>query len=321
LKTQYFSTDAVPPKERLEYWRQLIGKIFAHFEFDCDDIPEDKFYASVINCSTDRLEIYDIRGSAHTVRLSRDSAALEQYPAICITLLVEGKGSFTQDGRSSSTHAKDLQLLDMSRPFEIRFDGPMRQFVLMIPRAIVETHLIAPRRVTGRGISGSSGVGSVASEFLNSFFQNVQTMKEAEVQTLTRSLIDILNAAVLAQMTSASKGKSNYQDYTTHQIRLYIEDQLRDPDLSPSLIAAAHGISLRYLNKLFESESIQISRLIWERRLENCRHDLEDLNYSGKSITEISYSWGFSSASHFSRIFKERYGSTAREIRLVAQNH
>ena len=321
MKTQFFSTDAVPPKNRLDYWRKLIGKIFARFEFDCDVIPEDEFYASVTNCSTDRLEIYDIRGSAHTVRLSQDSAAFDQYPAICITLLVEGSGSFTQDGRSSSTHAKDLQLLDMSRPFEIRFDRPMRQFVLMIPRAIVETHLIAPRRVTGKGISGSSGVGSVASEFLNSFFQNVATMEEAEVQTLTRSLIDILNAAVLAQMTSASKSKSNYQDYSTHQIRLYIEDQLRDPDLSPAVIAAAHGISLRYLNKLFESEGIPISRLIWERRLENCRHDLENPNYSGKSITEIAYSWGFSSAPHFSRSFKERYGNTPRQARVATQTH
>jgi AraC-like DNA-binding protein len=321
LKTQSFSTDAVPPKKRLKYWRQLIGKIFARFEFTCDDIPEDEFYASVTNCSTDRLEIYDIRGSAHTVRFSQDSAAFDQYPAICITLLIEGKGSFTQDGRSSSTNAKDLQLLDMSRPFEIRFDGPMRQFVLMIPRDIVQTHLIAPRRVTGKGISGDTGIGSVASEFLNAFFQNVGTMEEAEVQTLTRSLIDILNAAVLAQLTPAAKSKSNYQDFSTHQIRLYIEDQLRDPELSPALIAAAHGISQRYLNKLFESEGIPVSRLIWERRLENCRHDLENPNLSGKSITEIAYSWGFASAAHFSRSFKERYGATPRQTRVAAQSH
>lgn len=319
LKTRSFTTDTVPPEKRLNYWRELIGEIFAHFEFDCDLIPEDEFYASVINCSTDRLEIYDIRGSAHVVRLSRDTAELDQYPAICVTLLVEGKASFTQDGRSSSIHEKDLQLLDMSRPFEIRFTSPMRQFVLMIPRDIVQTHLIAPRRVTGKGISGDTGVGSVASEFLNSFFHNVGAMEEAEVRSLTHSLIDILNAAVMAQLTPAAKNKSNYQDYSTHQIRMYIEDQLRDPELSPALIAAVHGISPRYLNKLFESEGIPISRLIWERRLENCKNDLENPNFSGRSVTEIAYSWGFSSASHFSRSFRERYGTTARQIRVAAK--
>ncbi len=321
MKTQSFTTDAVPPSKRLDYWRQMIGKIFARFEFDCKPIPEDEFYASVTNCSTDRLEIYDIRGSAHVVRLTSDYAKKDHHQAICITLLVEGEGSFSQDGRSNRIHPGDLQLLDMSRPFEIRFESPMRQFVLKIPQDIVQNHLIAPRRVTGKGISGNSGIGSVASEFLHAFFQNIDSMEEAEVQSLTRSLIDILNAAVLAQLTPDSRNKSNYQDYSTHQIRLYVEDQLRDPELSPAVIAAAHGISLRYLSKLFESERIPISRLIWERRLENCRDDLENPNLCGKSITEIFLSWGFSSASHFSRSFKERYGITPRQIRMATKNH
>jgi len=320
LKAQSFSTDAVPSARRLDYWRQLLGKIFARFEFECDRIPMDEFYASIDNYSTDHLEIYDIHGSAHTVRLTRENVEVGQYRTICITLLVEGEGSFSQDGRSNSIRAGDLQLMDMSRPFEMRFDEPMREFILKIPLDTVQMHLIAPRRVTGKGISGSSGIGSVASEFLNSFSRNVGAMEDAEVQTLTRSLIDIINAAVMAQMPSASKGKSNYQDYSTHQIRLYIEDQLRDPALGPAVIAAAHGISRRYLSKLFESEGISITRLIWQRRLENCRHDLETPHLAGKSITEIAYSWGFGSAPHFSRSFKEHYGATPRQIRVAAQS-
>jgi AraC-like DNA-binding protein len=40
--------------------------------------------------------------------------------------------------------------------------------------------------------------------------------------------------------------------------------------------------------------------------LQNCRQELE--TQAGKTVTDVAFSWGFSSSSHFSRVFREYFG-------------
>jgi AraC-like DNA-binding protein len=50
--------------------------------------------------------------------------------------------------------------------------------------------------------------------------------------------------------------------------------------------------------------------------LQNCRHELE--MHGGKTITDVAFSWGFSSSSHFSRVFRKYFGIVPSSI-LKAQ--
>ena len=102
------------------------------------------------------------------------------------------------------------------------------------------------------------------------------------------------------------------------EIRLHIEDELSNPDLTPGNVARAHGISRRHLDKLFETEPHTVSQFIWERRLLHSRRALAEPQLAHLSITEVAYNWGFSSSSHFSRAFKARFGMTPRQARVQA---
>jgi len=53
------------------------------------------------------------------------------------------------------------------------------------------------------------------------------------------------------------------------------------------------------------------------KRLEHSRLLLDT---SKKNISEVAYDSGFENLSHFSRIFKEKYGSSPLEYRHKAQN-
>ena len=110
------------------------------------------------------------------------------------------------------------------------------------------------------------------------------------------------------------------QSVRLHRILEYLNANLQDPDLTPNAIAAAHGISTRYLSKLFECQGVSVTRYILDRRLDRCRTELEDACSAHKQITEIAFYWGFSSASHFSRTFKERYGMTPTQARMNARS-
>jgi AraC-like DNA-binding protein len=49
-----------------------------------------------------------------------------------------------------------------------------------------------------------------------------------------------------------------------------------------------------------------VSDYIWGARLQHCRQELE--THAGKTITDVAFSWGFSSSSHFSRVFRKCFG-------------
>jgi AraC family transcriptional regulator, positive regulator of tynA and feaB len=46
----------------------------------------------------------------------------------------------------------------------------------------------------------------------------------------------------------------------------------------------------------------------WQRRLIRCAEALRDPSRAHLSVTDICFSYGFSSSSHFSRLFKDRFG-------------
>ncbi|MET8142711.1 helix-turn-helix transcriptional regulator [Sphaerisporangium sp. NPDC005288] len=81
------------------------------------------------------------------------------------------------------------------------------------------------------------------------------------------------------------------------------------------MIAAAHHISLRYLNKLFHAEGRTVAGWIRERRLEQCRRDLAEPLLAGYPINAIAARWGFTSPAHFSQAFRSAYGLSPRDFR------
>jgi AraC-like DNA-binding protein len=102
------------------------------------------------------------------------------------------------------------------------------------------------------------------------------------------------------------------------RIRAFIDARLADPELSPALIAAGCGISLRRLHRAFADTQWSVCSWMRHRRLEQCRRDLLDPLQHRLSITQIAFRWGFNDAAHFSRSFREVYHQSPRDLRKLA---
>jgi AraC family transcriptional regulator, positive regulator of tynA and feaB len=99
------------------------------------------------------------------------------------------------------------------------------------------------------------------------------------------------------------------RDELSMRVKTYIEAQLADPELSVERIAHACNISVRGLHRLFaEDPAGSVSSCLWQRRLIRCADALRDPSRAHLSITDVCFSYGFSSSSHFSRLFKDRFG-------------
>jgi AraC-like DNA-binding protein len=108
------------------------------------------------------------------------------------------------------------------------------------------------------------------------------------------------------------------QEDARERVKAYVQAHLHDPQLSLDHIASALGFSKRYLHKLFSEQGETLASWIWQARLAGIRKALADPRERGRSITDIAFSWGFNSATHFSRSFRRRYGVAPREFRLAA---
>jgi AraC-like DNA-binding protein len=78
------------------------------------------------------------------------------------------------------------------------------------------------------------------------------------------------------------------------------------------------GCTKRYLHMLFSDKGMTVSDYIWRARLLHCRQELE--TQPGKTITDVAFSWGFSSSSHFSRVFRKHFGFVPSAIHKAHAN-
>jgi AraC-like DNA-binding protein len=131
---------------------------------------------------------------------------------------------------------------------------------------------------------------------------------DAQEAHRSATAITELTTAVLATLLPQSP-----DEMLRTRVRAFVALRLRDPDLSPRSIAAAHHVSVRRLHQMFRDEPQTIAALIRSRRLEKCRADLTEQPHL--SVATIAARWGFADPAHFSRLFKAQYGCTARDFR------
>ena len=164
-------------------------------------------------------------------------------------------------------------------------------------------------------MQASSGICGLLSRFLRNYWVEChQDLDVAAAERVTVAILDLLGAAY-ADMPRGESSRSSLG--AAHRIRIvnFIEAHLRDPDLTPTRIAASCRITPRYLHHLFSEQDETVARYILRRRLEACSDALVSSAQRGRTVTAIALDHGFNSPTHFGRVFRARFDRTPREFR------
>nr|BAJ05882.1 putative AraC family transcriptional regulator [Streptomyces sp. SANK 60405] len=158
-------------------------------------------------------------------------------------------------------------------------------------------------------ICDAAGSGPLLRAFLVEAVTRASELSPTEGARLGDAALHLAAAVLEAHFADAGEtsAQSQQQELMT-RIRGFIDRNLRDPYLTPSMVASAHHISIRYLQRLFKAEGITPSDWIRQRRLDNSRRDLCDEKLRSASIREIGLRNGFAQPSDFSRVFRAHYG-------------
>jgi transcriptional regulator GlxA family with amidase domain len=127
---------------------------------------------------------------------------------------------------------------------------------------------------------------------------------------------------LVALSCGASDEIADHTRGTLHAARLaavkrYVDQHLADPTLTPASVAAAVGVSVRQLHRLFEPNNISFARYVSRQRLLRCRDAIGGATGSGRSVVDIAFGWGFNSMATFYRAFASEFGGPPATLRAA----
>ncbi|MHB9864535.1 helix-turn-helix domain-containing protein [Streptomyces sp. YIM S03343] len=248
--------------------------------------------------------------------LIRPARLIGARTAGCLRVLrpLTGEVWVFQDGRHGTVRAPQLVCYDSTRPYKVIMPETFRLVDVTVPHRLVGLTAAEADRVTARPWSGTEGLAALLSALLEGLDRH-GTEVETAVDLLGGSVAGLTAALFAERMREVAEDSQIARQALMLQIQAYVRQRLAEPGLSPMTIAREHNVSLRYLQKIFQEYGSSPARWIRDERLARCRAELADRSLDHLPVALVGERSGLYGASHFSRLFRDRYGTTPSEYR------
>lgn len=323
------------PRRRGEAWREALCGRYVTVEARLDE--PDAYFGAARAAEFGEVILSETWGAGQVV--TRDRRHLARLDKDCCYVQMPDHGVIAvhQRGRTIRTDPGAGSVYAASEPYRLDCIGVTRATFLEIPRPMLAAALgeAAGGAAGGRrgeaaagaaetpvtaGFSTLSGMGRVLADFCRTLKAEAAGLDAAARAALAPQLVALTALAIAGgELTGAAAGeRGGLRAARLAAAKAHVEAHLADPLLSLAAVAQEMGISVRYLHRLFEEEETSASGWIWARRLERSRQALADAG-PGDTVTDIAYSVGFNSSSHFSTAFRARFGMRPSEVLRARQ--
>ncbi|GLW06827.1 hypothetical protein Misp01_19570 [Microtetraspora sp. NBRC 13810] len=255
-------------------------------------------------------------------RASENPAMPEDRETYQLLVPLAGTLNALWDDRQATSGVGSLVVHDMSRlvacEFRTRDLGTdFRTALVTVPRSLLPLPGGHIDRMLGNRIAACEGVGALLAGFVTNLARTPDAYRPSDGPRLGMVLLDLISALVARTVDDSCKVPT-HREALTLRIKAFIQQHLREPDLTPRALAVEHNISTSYLHRLFQDQDTTVSGYVRAERLHRARRDLADPALRDVPIHSIAAKWGFSQAAEFSRAFRNAFGFPPREFRREA---
>ncbi|MFD8481034.1 helix-turn-helix domain-containing protein [Kitasatospora sp. NPDC059673] len=311
------TTRSVPAAESLEYWHDAVLASLVGMDIRTDGHSYD---AAMHNRTVGDLRISTLECDPADVRRSPRSIARGDGQYVFVALQSTGIAQVEQDGRTDELRAGDIGFFETIRPFRSRYPERFRLKLFTLPRALLCQDEGDLRRLTARPLHSGHALGRLLSPFLERLADTADAHAAPLAEKLARGAIDLIAATAAQQLGRPVQDLPGAHNAVLLRVQQYVRWHLADPGLTPAAIARAHGISVRYLHRLFEGEGRTLCQWIRGQRLEECRRALATAPADSVDLGRIARRWGFTSGAQLSRAFRSAYGQSPTDW-LLTERH
>lgn len=305
-------TDSVGASDRVDWWRERTAALFGA-EYSIDPDKEMPFSIALEVTQVAPLLIFSCNGSAHHAIRKGDPG---KSPAIVAHLQLQGHCTVRTEGKEALVAPGMLAFNRVSESSDLHFHEGYRQICAVLPESAfgIESHDWAS--LAGAVVPTDSGITALLADHLRSLANHPEVLEQessaAEIVAYTIGLLRATARTIGNQATPENRGLQNYH---RGRIKRFALAHLHLPGLNVEFISAALNLSIRYIHRLFEQETLPLMRWVMKQRLERAREQLAQPDNCHLSIAQIAYVWGFADHAHFSRSFRKEFGYSPREAR------
>lgn len=301
---------SVEGEDSYEAWEDVLNKTYGSWDVGVN--RSKNFSASLKTKQFGSVSVAECRCDPCFADRSQSNISKSKSEQLTIQLVRSGVERMQFGGNDYKLEAGDVFIWDNTQKMTFNIEQPLDKVSIILPLSrlknwIPRTWHSIPRQIK----AGSNGVNLLNSHILSladSASESGPVYDDALAEATIALLLYGLKQNPVEDDVSLKHGQ-------LESVKMYINDNLDNPELNLGLIAKANRISLRYLHWLFGGTGTTASRYIIEQRLDHCRRDLVNPTMKNRSISEIAFAWGFNDPTHFSKRFKVLYGETPSQTR------
>jgi AraC-like DNA-binding protein len=306
-----FTTDDIPGRDRVSTFREIYGRTIV--KHDVEPEPDHPFH-----CSATIYALPELAQASVTISPARCPRRLEHIDSddLVLNITLSGGRTVRQLAREAVVGTGEAVLTTGADPGIVTVHATSRTFSLRMPYRTLtpmvsdlDARLLRPVRRDSYALGLLIDyAGMVQSRELLAV-PSMQQLVVAHVHDLVALMLGATrDAAELARGRGVRAAR-------LRAIKADVMNNLSRADLGPESVAARHGISSRYIHKLFESEGATFSEFVNEHRLIRAHRMLREPGHLGHTIGAIAFACGFGDMSYFNRLFRRRLGATPSDVR------
>ena len=313
------STDALPERDRLAYWREEVGR--GLFQSEISPLGEAPFYARTVLNTLPGARIATFTTSAVRYERTRSIVMHGGGDHLGVTVNLGSPALVAQSGREVVLAPGDATVASHREPSTFIVAGGS-YIGLSLPVDGLRPLIGDVEQAAPLLISRSSTALRLLISYLAAISSELTT-GEAELQLrIVAHINDLVAMAIGATRDGAvlALGRG-VRAARLHAVKADILDSLGNPDLSVGAVAQRQGMTPRHVHRLFEIEGTTFSQFVLGARLARTYHRLADRRHEHQTITAIACAAGFGDLSYFNRSFRRCYGASPSEVRAESVLH
>ncbi len=243
-----------------------------------------------------------------TARLTRDATE----PQIMISVLERGATSIASRRGTVAVQAGEVVVSSTLVPYAVAFTGTVRH-TFSVPYADLGLPRAALHAALGQPLGASHPLAPGIGAFLTHLARAPRPGDTQLGQALQEPVVALFRALLTTSAGDEFRARRPLAETVGQRAEQYIRMHYTDPALTPARVAAAHGISVRYLYRVLSDLGFSPAGLVRDLRLDACARVLAS---SGSTrVSAIAHNHGFVDQAHFTRAFKQRFGCTPTQWR------
>lgn len=309
----HFSTDKSQDEKRLAMWREVHGH--GTSQANLEPIPDELSRADVTLRLLPNVAIASGSRSAAQYRATRELLKDERN-IIAVSILQSGEASVTPFGQELIGGGASVPAEANPSVSTLSTDGSFITLALSRP-AIAE---LAPdfEAAFSRPIPADDPALRLLIKYLDAVLAADELNHPEVARSASAHILDLVALALGARTDQAEAALGGAKAARLKALKADVMSMLGNSELSSELIASRHGISSRYVRKLFEQAGTSFTSFVLGERLARVRRMLRESRHAHLTIAQLAHACGFNDISYFNRAFRRHFGVTPTEVRESA---